>query len=157
MRVAFLILASVAAIAGCGPQGPSQADIMAGRDGTEEGTPPGQAPLYSGDSSSNSESSSTSTPNAIPTPYGASGSSTPGGPPPAMTPQYGLSVVLTGYGDRKLSVIQAVMAARPDLGLADAKALVESAPQPIRSGLSAADATALKASLEAAGGSVRIN
>lgn len=127
MRVPLLMIASIAGLAGCGPQGPSQADIMAGRDGTEGAPPTGQSPAPAGS------------------------------PDPAIMPQHGLSVVLTGYGDNKISVIRAVMDARPGLGLADAKALVESAPQPVQTGLSAADATALKASLEAAGGSVQIN
>jgi large subunit ribosomal protein L7/L12 len=137
MRVSILFTAFAIALSACGPQGPSDADIMAGNiPGENEGTP-GPTPIGPQGASSA----------PIPVPYGGD---------PAMMPQQGLSVVIIGYGDRKISVIQAVRAARPDLGVADAKTLVESAPQTVKSGLSAADATALQASLEAAGATVSI-
>ena len=65
-------------------------------------------------------------------------------------------VVMTAYGDQKIKVIKEVRAIT-DLGLADAKKLVESAPDAkIKEGVSKEDAEALKAQLEAVGATVEI-
>jgi large subunit ribosomal protein L7/L12 len=64
-------------------------------------------------------------------------------------------VVLTAFGDNKIGVIKVVRAATA-LGLKEAKDLVESAPKPVKTGLSKADADKLKAELEAAGAKVEI-
>lgn len=65
-------------------------------------------------------------------------------------------VVLTSAGDKKIEVIKEVRAIRSDLGLKEAKDLVDGAPQTIKSGVSKADAEAMKAKLEAAGAKIDI-
>lgn len=116
MRVPFLISTAAILLAACGPQGPSDADVMAGN--------------VPGEDQSAAD--------------------------PAMTPQTGLSVVITSVGDRKVSVIRALRDARPGMGLAEAKALVETPNATVASGLSAADATALQDNLQAAGATVSV-
>ena len=64
-------------------------------------------------------------------------------------------VVLTGFGDKKLAVIKEIRAIT-GLGLVDAKAMVEGVPSKVKEGISKEDAEALKAQLEAAGGTVEI-
>jgi large subunit ribosomal protein L7/L12 len=65
------------------------------------------------------------------------------------------TVVLAEAGTQKINVIKAVKNAT-GLGLTEAKALVESAPKPVKEGISKADADKLKADLEAAGAKVEI-
>src|ERR687890_114705 len=64
-------------------------------------------------------------------------------------------VVLTGSGDKKIQVIKVVRAAT-GLGLKEAKALVDEAPNPVKEALSREDADALKSQLEEAGASVEV-
>lgn len=64
-------------------------------------------------------------------------------------------VILTGFGDSKIPVIKVVRAAS-SLGLKEAKDLVESAPKPLKEGLSKDDAEKLKAEVEAAGGTAEV-
>ena len=64
-------------------------------------------------------------------------------------------VVLTGAGAKKIQVIKEVRAAT-GLGLKEAKALVDDAPNPVKEALSKEDADALKAKLEEAGASVEL-
>ncbi|MEI2655055.1 MAG: 50S ribosomal protein L7/L12 [Microthrixaceae bacterium] len=64
-------------------------------------------------------------------------------------------VVLTSAGDKKIQVIKEVRGLT-NLGLKEAKDLVEAAPKPVLEGVSKADAEAAKETLEAAGGSVEI-
>ena len=66
-----------------------------------------------------------------------------------------VDVVLTGPGERKIQVIKAVRAAT-GLGLKEAKALVDSAPEPVKEGLEREEADKLKADLEEAGGEVEL-
>ncbi len=65
------------------------------------------------------------------------------------------TVVLADAGAQKINVIKAVKNAT-GLGLTEAKALVESAPKPIKENISKADAEKLKSELEAAGAKVEI-
>ena len=65
------------------------------------------------------------------------------------------TVVLTAVGDKKINVIKAVREAT-GLGLKEAKALVDSAPAPIKENAPKADAEALKAKLEEAGAKVEL-
>jgi large subunit ribosomal protein L7/L12 len=65
------------------------------------------------------------------------------------------TVILAEAGTQKINVIKAVKNAT-GLGLTEAKALVESAPKPIKEGISKADADKLKTDLEAAGAKVEI-
>ncbi len=64
-------------------------------------------------------------------------------------------VVLTGAGAKKIQVIKEVRAAT-GLGLKEAKALVDDAPNPVKEAISKEDADALKAKLEEAGASVEL-
>ena len=66
-----------------------------------------------------------------------------------------VDVILTGAGDKKVPVIKAVRAAT-GLGLKEAKAVVDDAPQPVKEGIERDEAEKLKADLEEAGGSVEI-
>ena len=64
-------------------------------------------------------------------------------------------VVLTGDGGKKIQVIKEVRAIT-QLGLTEAKTLVESAPKAIKEGVNKAEAEEIKAKIEAAGGTVEI-
>lgn len=64
-------------------------------------------------------------------------------------------VVLTSFGDAKMTVIKAVKEIT-GLGLKESKELVESAPKAIKEGVSKADAEEIKTKLEAAGASVEL-
>jgi large subunit ribosomal protein L7/L12 len=64
-------------------------------------------------------------------------------------------VILTGFGDKKIQVIKPVRELT-GLGLKEAKELVEGVPKPVKEGASKEDADAMKAKLEAAGGTAEI-
>lgn len=64
-------------------------------------------------------------------------------------------VVLASFGDGKVAVIKAVRGAT-GLGLKEAKALVESAPAPVKEGVAKDEAEELKKTLEEAGATVEI-
>jgi large subunit ribosomal protein L7/L12 len=66
------------------------------------------------------------------------------------------TVILTGGGDKKINVIKEVRSIRPDLGLKEAKDLVEGAPQNVKENISKQEAADIKAKLEAAGASVTV-
>jgi large subunit ribosomal protein L7/L12 len=64
-------------------------------------------------------------------------------------------VILAAAGDQKIKVIKEIRAIT-SLGLKEAKDLVESAPQPIKEGVSKEEAQDIKAKIEAVGGSVEL-
>lgn len=64
-------------------------------------------------------------------------------------------VILTGDGGKKIQVIKEVRAIT-QLGLTEAKTLVESAPKAVKEGVSKAEAEEIKAKIEAAGGTVEL-
>ena len=64
-------------------------------------------------------------------------------------------VVLQAAGDKKIQVIKVVRAAT-GLGLKEAKALVDEAPNPVREGVSREDAEALQNQLQEAGATVEL-
>jgi large subunit ribosomal protein L7/L12 len=64
-------------------------------------------------------------------------------------------VVLTAAGDKKIQVIKVVRAAT-GLGLKEAKAMVDGAPNAIKEGAEKEEADKLKADLEEAGGAVEL-
>ena len=66
------------------------------------------------------------------------------------------TVMLTAGGDKKINVIKEVRSVRPDLGLKEAKDLVEGAPQNVKENVSKQEAADIKAKLEAAGASVQV-
>ena len=64
-------------------------------------------------------------------------------------------VVLTNAGDKKIQVIKVVRAIT-NLGLKEAKDLVDAAPSPVKEGIAREEADSIKAQLEEAGGSVEV-
>lgn len=65
-------------------------------------------------------------------------------------------VILKSDGGNKIAVIKEVRGAVSGLGLAEAKKLVESAPAPLKEGVSKQEAEEIKAKLEAAGAVIEI-
>ena len=65
-------------------------------------------------------------------------------------------VVLVETGTNKIAVIKEVRAAVAGLGLAEAKALVESAPKALKEGVTKEEAEEIKKKIEAAGAKVEI-
>lgn len=65
-------------------------------------------------------------------------------------------VVLASAGAQKIAVIKAVREIKPDLGLKEAKDLVDAAPKDVLKGAKKEDAEAAKAKLEAAGATVEM-
>ncbi|MFA5158402.1 MAG: 50S ribosomal protein L7/L12 [Patescibacteria group bacterium] len=65
-------------------------------------------------------------------------------------------VVLASAGDKKIQVIKAVREIKPDLGLKEAKDLVEAAPKDLLKGAKKEDAEAAKVKLEEAGATVEL-
>ncbi|NJK92673.1 MAG: 50S ribosomal protein L7/L12 [Blastochloris sp.] len=65
-------------------------------------------------------------------------------------------VILKEAGSNKIGVIKEVRAAVAGLGLAEAKALVESAPKALKEGATKEEAEDIKKKLEAAGAKVEI-
>ncbi len=66
------------------------------------------------------------------------------------------TVVLSASGDNKLNVIKAVREILPNLGLMDAKKLVESAPKDLLTDVKKDQAEEAKKKIEAAGGKVEL-
>jgi large subunit ribosomal protein L7/L12 len=77
-------------------------------------------------------------------------------PAEAAEEQTEFTVVLTAAGDKKINVIKEVRGVRPDLGLKEAKDLVEGAPQNVKENVSKQEAEEIKTKLEAAGASVSV-
>ena len=77
-------------------------------------------------------------------------------PAEAAEEQTEFTVVLTAGGDKKINVIKEVRSVRPDLGLKEAKDLVEGAPQNVKENVSKQEAEENKKQLEEAGASVQI-
>ena len=65
------------------------------------------------------------------------------------------TVMLTSAGDKKINVIKEVRALT-DLGLKEAKDLVEGAPKEVKAGVPKKEAEEIKAKLEAAGAKVEL-
>ena len=74
---------------------------------------------------------------------------------PAEEEKTEFDVILTGDGGKKINVIKEVRAIT-NLGLGEAKALVEGAPKPIKEGVSKAEAEEIKKKIEEAGGTVEL-
>ena len=73
----------------------------------------------------------------------------------AVEEQTEFDVILTGDGGKKIQVIKEVRAIT-NLGLPEAKALVEGAPKAIKEGVSKAEAEDIKKKIEEAGGTVEV-
>ncbi len=74
----------------------------------------------------------------------------------SLTVQAQYSVYMTSYGDSKINVIKAVREFRTDLGLAEAKTLVESVPCFVLEDVSYSDASTALESLTTAGATAEI-
>jgi large subunit ribosomal protein L7/L12 len=81
-----------------------------------------------------------------------------GGAAPAeeVEEQSEFDVILKGDGGNKIAVIKQVRSVVPGLGLADAKKLVESAPTPLKEGVSKEEAETIKKTMEEAGAEIEI-
>ena len=77
-------------------------------------------------------------------------------PAAAVEEQTEFTVVLTAGGDKKINVIKEVRGIRSDLGLKEAKDLVESAPANVLENVSKQAAEEAKKKLEEAGASITI-
>ena len=77
-------------------------------------------------------------------------------PAEAAEEQTEFTVVLAAGGDKKINVIKEVRGVRPDLGLKEAKDLVEGAPQNVLENVSKQVAEEAKKKLEEAGATVQI-
>ena len=75
---------------------------------------------------------------------------------PPVEEKTSFDVILVETGGNKIAVIKEVRAAVPGLGLADAKALVEGAPKPLKEGVTKEEAEEIKKKVEAAGAKVEI-
>ncbi len=95
---------------------------------------------------------SAAAPVAFAAPAGGGGAA----PAEAAEEQTEFTVVLTAGGDKKINVIKEVRAIRSDLGLKEAKDLVEGAPQNVKENVSKQEAEEIKKKLEEAGASVQI-
>ncbi len=78
-----------------------------------------------------------------------------GAPAAAVEEQTEFDVILTGDGGKKINVIKEVRAIT-QLGLTEAKTLVESAPKAVKEGVSKAEAEEIKKKLEEAGATVEL-
>ena len=77
-------------------------------------------------------------------------------PAAAEEEQTEFTITLTDFGATKINVIKAVREVT-DLGLREAKELVESAPTRVREGVSKDEAESIKSKLEGAGASVQVS
>ena len=92
---------------------------------------------------------------AVPVAAAAGAPAAAGEAAPAEEEKSSFDVILAGAGEKKINVVKVVREIT-SLGLKEAKDLVESAPQPVKSGVAKAEAEELKAKLEAEGASVEI-
>ena len=93
---------------------------------------------------------------AAPVAVAAAPSAAGAAPAAAVEEQTEFTVVLTAGGDKKINVIKEVRGVRGDLGLKEAKDLVEGAPQNVKENISKQEAEEIKKKLEAAGATVQI-
>jgi large subunit ribosomal protein L7/L12 len=87
-------------------------------------------------------------------PVAAAGPAAAAAPAEAAEEQTEFTVVLTAGGDKKINVIKEVRGVRPDLGLKEAKDLVEGAPQNIVENVSKQIADEVAKKLTEAGATV---
>ncbi len=85
----------------------------------------------------------------------APGAAAPGAAAEQAEEKTEFDVILESFGDQKMNVLKAVRAIT-GLGLKEAKDLVESAPKPVKQGVSKEEAENIKKQLEEAGAKVSI-
>lgn len=92
---------------------------------------------------------------AVPMAVGVAAAGGAAGAAPAAEVKDTFDVILASAGEQKIAVIKEVRAAT-NLGLKEAKDLVESAPKPVKEGVAKEEAEELKKKLEAAGAKVEL-
>ena len=85
----------------------------------------------------------------------AAAAAAPGAAAPVAEEKTEFDVILTGFGANKIQVIKAVRELT-NLGLKEAKELVDGVPKPLKEGASKEEAEAAKKKLEEAGATVEI-
>lgn len=93
---------------------------------------------------------------AAPVAVAAGGGAAPAAQAAPVEEQTEFTVVLEGFGDKKINVIKAIRTIMPGLGLKEAKDLVEGAPCNVKEGISKAEAEAMAKELRDAGAQVKI-
>jgi large subunit ribosomal protein L7/L12 len=93
---------------------------------------------------------------AAPVAVAAAGGGAAAAPAEAVEEQTEFTVMLTAGGDKKINVIKEVRGVRADLGLKEAKDLVEAAPVAVKENVSKQEAEEIKKKLESAGATVTI-
>ncbi len=93
---------------------------------------------------------------AAPVAVAAAGAAAGGAAAAPAEEKTSFDVILADAGGNKIAVIKEVRAAVAGLGLAEAKALVESAPKPLKEGVTKEEAEEIKKKIEAAGAKVEI-
>ena len=93
---------------------------------------------------------------AAPVAVAAAGAPAGGPAAPPAEEKTAFDVILKEAGPNKIAVIKEVRAAVSGLGLAEAKALVESAPKTLKEGIAKEEAEEIKKKIEAAGAKVEI-
>ena len=88
-------------------------------------------------------------------PVAVGGAPAAGGEAKADVEKTEFTVVLTAVGDKKINVIKAVREVT-NLGLKEAKDLVEGAPKPVKEGVPKEEAETIKKKFEEAGATVEI-
>src|ERR687897_2425744 len=92
---------------------------------------------------------------AAPVAVAAPGAAPAGGDGAAAEEQTAFDVILTEAGDKKIQVIKVVRGIT-NLGLKEAKDLVDGAPNPVKEGVAQEEADSIKAQLEEVGASVEL-
>ena len=80
----------------------------------------------------------------------------PAAPAEAVEEQTEFTVTLTDGGDKKINVIKEIRTIRTDLGLKEAKDLVEGVPQVVKENVSKQEAADIKKKLEDVGAKVEV-
>jgi large subunit ribosomal protein L7/L12 len=93
---------------------------------------------------------------AAPVAVAAAGAPAAGAPAAPAEEKTAFDVILKEAGGNKIAVIKEVRAAVSGLGLAEAKALVESAPKTLKEGITKEEAEEIKKKIEAVGAKVEI-
>ncbi len=93
---------------------------------------------------------------AVAAPVAVAAGAAAGGPAAAAEEEKTeFDVILTGFGDKKINVIKVVREVT-NLGLKEAKDLVEGVPKPVKEGISKQEAEEIKKKFEEAGATVEI-
>ncbi len=93
---------------------------------------------------------------AAPVAVAAAGAPAGGAAAPPVEEKTAFDVILKEAGGNKIAVIKEVRATVAGLGLAEAKALVESAPKALKEGITKEEAEEIKKKIEAVGAKVEI-